>query len=193
MGDLSVQQGQADMSYEGKVLVAHPNLDSPFFKKSVIFVYEDIERQGSQGIILNKPSKFPVKNIFNSKGYEVDYSEFVHRGGPINEKAVSLFHSGEWTSANTYPVGNYSLSSDEFMIEKMSTGNVPLWWRVVGGVCGWGPGQLQAEVEGSLPHTKNKNWLTIPTTDRILFEYDGDEQWVQALSLASQQMVDLYF
>ena len=50
-----------------------------------------------------------------------------------------------------------------------------------------------AEVEGSLPHTRNKNWLTIPTTDRILFEYDGDEQWVQALNLASQQMVDQYF
>lgn len=181
------------MGYTGKVLVAHPNLDSSFFRKSVIFIYEDIERQGSQGIILNKPTKYPIRQIFNAKGYEVDYPQVVHRGGPINEKAVSLFHSGEWTSTNTYPIGSYSISSDEFMIEKMSTGNTPLHWRVVGGVCGWGPGQLQAEVEGSLPHTKNKNWLTIPTTDRILFEYDGDEQWVQALNLASQQMVDQYF
>ena len=45
----------------------------------------------------------------------------------------------------------------------------------------------------SLPHTKNKNWLTIPTTDRILFEYDGDEQWRQGLEIASQQMVDQFF
>ena len=85
------------------------------------------------------------------------------------------------------------VDSDEFMIEKMSTGDHPLYWRMCGGVCGWGPGQLQAEVEGSLPHTRNKGWLTIPTNDRILFEYDGDEQWVQALDLASQQMVDQYF
>lgn len=181
------------MGYTGKVLVAHPNLESPFFKKSVIFIYEDVERQGAQGIILNKPSKYPISTLFNAKGFEVDYKEVVHRGGPINEKAVSLFHTGEWTSTNTYPIGNYSLSSDEFMIEKMSTGNTPVNWRLVGGVCGWGPGQLQAEVEGSLPHTRNKNWLTIPTTDRILFEYDGDEQWVQALNLASQQMVDQFF
>ena len=183
----------ASTGYEGKVLVAHPNLESPFFKKSVIFIYEDIQGKGAQGIILNKPSRFPVKQIFHSNGYEVDFPEVVHRGGPIGEKAVSLFHSGEWTSANTYPIGAYSISSDEFMIEKMSTGDHPLYWRMCGGVCGWGPGQLQAEVEGSLPHTRNKGWLTIPTNDRILFEYDGDEQWVQALNLASQQMVDLYF
>ena len=42
-------------------------------------------------------------------------------------------------------------------------------------------------------HTRNRNWLTIPTTDRILFEYDGDEQWRQGLEIASQQMVDQYF
>jgi putative transcriptional regulator len=181
------------MGFVGKVLIAHPNLDSPFFRQSVIFVYEDIERQGSQGIILNKPSRFPVKQIFEAKGYDVDYPEMVHRGGPINEKSVSLLHSGDWTSTNTYPIGNYSLSSDQFMIEKMSTGNAPTNWRLVGGVCGWGPGQLQAEIEGSLPHTKNKNWLTVPTTDRILFEYDGDEQWRYGLEIASQQMVDQYF
>ena len=67
------------MSYAGKVLIAHPNLDSTFFRKSVIFVYEDIERQGSQGIILNKPTKYPIRQIFNAKGIEVDYNEVVHR------------------------------------------------------------------------------------------------------------------
>ena len=55
------------MGYAGKVLVAHPNLDSPFFQKSLIFIYEDIERQGAQGIILNKPTKYPISQIFNSK------------------------------------------------------------------------------------------------------------------------------
>ena len=61
------------------------------------------------------------------------------------------------------------------------------------GICGWGPGQLQAEVEGSLPHTRNKNWLTIPTNDRILFDVDGEQQWQLGLEIASQQMVDQYF
>ena len=55
------------MSFAGKVLVAHPNLDSPFFQKSLIFIYEDVERQGSQGIILNKPTKYPIRQIFNAK------------------------------------------------------------------------------------------------------------------------------
>jgi len=181
------------MGYVGKILVAHPNLESSFFKKSLIFVFEDVDRQGSQGVILNKPTEFPISQLFNSKGYDVDYNDVVHKGGPINAKAVSLFHTGEWQSTNTFPVGNYSLSSDEFMIEKMSTGNTPKGWRVTAGICGWGPGQLQAEVEGSLPHTKNKNWLTIPTTDRILFDVDGEEQWQLGLEIASQQMVDQYF
>ena len=65
------------MGYAGKVLIAHPNLESHFFKKTVIFVYEDIERTGSQGIILNKPTQYPIRNIFESKGYNVDYKEMV--------------------------------------------------------------------------------------------------------------------
>ena len=71
----------ASTGYEGKVLVAHPNLESPFFKKSVIFIYEDIQGKGAQGIILNKPSRFPVKQIFHSNGYEVD---LLSRSAKVN-------------------------------------------------------------------------------------------------------------
>jgi len=182
------------MNFTGQVLIAHPNLQSPFFRKTVIYVIEHNIGQGCQGIVLNKPSKFPVSKIFRNKGLELDAGDVltIHKGGPINEKAVSLFHTGEWTSTNTYPVGKYSISSDDFMIEKMANGDAPIYWRMFGGVAGWGPGQLEAEMEGNLPGG-GKSWLTIPANDSILFEYDGDEQWQKAVECASQLMIDQYF
>lgn len=188
---MPLEQDSKMLELTGKVLIAHPNLQSPFFKKSVIYIIEHNTAQGSQGIVLNKPSRFPVNTLFKNKGLELDDPSTIHKGGPINEKAVSLFHTGEWTSTNTYPVGPYSVSSDDFMIEKMANGDAPVYWRMFGGIAGWGPGQLEAEVEGAQPF--GKSWLTIPANDAILFEHDGDDQWNKALEYASQLMVDHYF
>ena len=104
-----------------------------------------------------------------------------------------MLHTAEWYSSNTTPAGNYNVTSDDFMIEKMSTGNVPAAWRMVSGICGWAPGQLQAEVKGHSPYKENKGWLTLTPSDAIIFEYDGEEQWQRALQLSSNQMVDQFF
>lgn len=180
------------MNYTGKILVAHPKLNSSFFKHSVIYVCED-SPNGSQGIILNKSSSFPVSKVFQSNGFECDTSEVIYKGGPVHERAVSMLHTAEWYSSNTTPAGNYNVTSDDFMIEKMSTGNVPAAWRMVSGICGWAPGQLQAEVKGHSPYKENKGWLTLTPSDAIIFEYDGEEQWQRALQLSSNQMVDQFF
>ena len=95
-------------------------------------------------------------------------------------------------SQNSYPVGDYCVTSDKFMLEKMATGTPPVHWRMVSGVSGWGPGQLEAELEGSGPFVE-KSWLTLPATDSILFEYDGDRQWQKGIDLCSQQMIERYF
>jgi len=180
------------MNLTGQVLIAHPNLQSPFFGKSVVYIFEHSPGNGAQGFVLNKEVGFPVRDVFASNGFIYDTLDTVHRGGPINHKSLSLFHSGEWMSQNSYPVGNYCVTSDKFMLEKMATGTPPVYWRMVSGVSGWGPGQLEAEVKGIGPFTE-KSWLTLSATDSILFEYDGEQQWQKGIDLCSQQMIEQYF
>lgn len=180
------------MNYHGRLIVAHPRLTSSFFQHSVIYIYEDTP-QGSQGLMLNKSSNFPVSNVFKAQGYDLLSEQRIYKGGPVHEKALSLLHSSEWYSSNTTPAGNYNITSDELMIEKMSMGNAPVLWRMVSGICGWAPGQLHAEINGKKPFNSDKGWLTLTPTDSIMFEYDGEEQWQKAVQMSSTQMVNHFF
>ena len=143
--------------------------------------------------MLNKPSSFPVNNIFRAKGFESNVMQNIYKGGPVHERAVSLLHTSEWYSSNTTPAGNYNITSDDLMIEKMSMGNMPVMWRMVSGICGWAPGQLHAEINGQQPFQPDKSWLTLHPTDSIMFEYDGEEQWQRAIEMSSTQMINQYF
>lgn len=180
------------MNMTGRLIVAHPKLNSTFFQRGVIYIYEDTP-SGSQGFMLNKPSNFPVNNIFRAKGFESNVMQNIYKGGPVHERAVSLLHTSEWYSSNTTPAGNYNITSDDLMIEKMSMGNMPAMWRMVSGICGWAPGQLHAEINGNQPFHPDKSWLTLHPNDSIMFEYDGEEQWQRAIELSSKQMINQYF
>jgi len=179
-------------SLAGKLLVAHPNLTGPFFQKSLVYIVEHDAHQGAQGIVLNKPINYSVQEIFAQNGFITDTRQSLHKGGPVNQHSVSILHTGEWMSQNTYPTGNYCVSSDKFMIEKMASGPAPVYWRMFTGLAGWGPGQLEMEINGEGPFTE-RSWLTLEPNDTIVFGADGEKQWNKAIKACSQQMVDVYF
>jgi putative AlgH/UPF0301 family transcriptional regulator len=79
------------------------------------------------------------------------------------------------------------------MIEKISYSQPPAYWRIMGGVCSWAPGQLDMELQGQPPYRPENSWLTATTQLGLLFEVDGERQWEKALELSSQQMINSYF
>jgi len=180
------------VSCKNKLLVAHPNLKgNDLFEKAVIYIYEH-NFQGASGIILNKSSDVSVQLILDQKGLSYYGSDPVYRGGPVNVRSLCMLHSNEWFSSNTMQIGKYSLTSDNFMLEKVSMDNHPVHWKMFTGMCGWAPGQLEAEIEGKTEYGKDKGWLVIDPSDNIMFEHDGDEQWVRAISFATTQAVSQY-
>jgi putative transcriptional regulator len=183
------------MSKVGTVLVAHPNLPAnDSFYKSVVYIYADNE-QGSMGLILNKPTRYSVAELANSYGIEFPYSrDYVRFGGPLNDKALIMIHTSDWRSTNTTHISKgVCLSSDDFMLEKLSIGYRPVYWRLTSGVCGWAPAQLDMELTGKFPYDKKNSWLTCDANDDIMFGYDGEEQWEHAVKLCGKQMIDSYF
>lgn len=183
------------MSRLGKILIAHPllRLDNPFHK-TIIYMYQDEPKQGSVGVVLNRQSSIPLKEIAEDKGIMwPSQMECLYRGGPVNQGALVLLHTDDWESQNTALAGGYRVSSDDFMLEKLANGNVPVYWRLMTGFCAWAPGQLDAEINGSFPYRLENTWLTIPANDSIMFEYSGEEQWSKAVKLATKQMVNQYF
>ncbi len=175
-------------NYEGKLLVAHPN-QADFFSRTVIFVYQDDTNQGTLGLVLNKPTRITVGDIVTEKGLSYTGTEHVYKGGPVNENAVFLLHEDNWYGSNTFQIGNTGLAitSDAVMMEKLSMGNYPIGWRMITGVAGWRPGQLQQEINNI------HGWLTCDANDSIVFNKDGERQWNMALQMCANQTIDSYF
>jgi putative AlgH/UPF0301 family transcriptional regulator len=78
------------------------------------------------------------------------------------------------------------------MFFKMSTGNEPIYWRAFLGISAWKSGQLDTELEGNFPYVKNM-WLLADANDDVIFNYDGEDQWVRAVDLCSQQTINHFF
>lgn len=181
------------MKLKGKLLVAHPLLKgNDFFEKSVILIYEH-SIAGASGLILNKPTEQNIRALVDNEGFNYQGPDLIHKGGPVNSRAICLLHTDEWQSSNTMYLKGLSISSDSFMFEKLAMGNEPNSWRMFAGMCGWASGQLEAEIEGKTHYSKLKSWLTIDADESIVFNYDGDKQWNKALELSSQQMINSYF
>ena len=173
--------------YKGKVLIAHPKLDGSIFSKSVIYIYQD-GVIGTNGIILNKKSDWDLAYMFDYKNYNYYSDDFVYLGGPVSTTAITLLHTDEFYSSNTLSIcDGLSVSSDNFMFEKIAEGNEPQNWRMFIGVCGWGDGQLKKEIEN------DKCWLLCEPDNRLVFNYTGEEQWEKAVEKYSQTMVDTFF
>ena len=183
------------MNHLGKLLIANPKMDpsNPFFK-TVIYIYQD-NHHGTVGCVLNRASQHTVEEVCNDKG--IGYSgsnRNMYHGGPMGPTSLVLLHSDEWYSGNTVYAGvGYSVSSDDQMLEKLSIGDYPGYWRLFVGMSVWKPGQLYKELEGSFPYTEQNKWLTVDAKDEVIFNYDGEKQWEEALNLVGQQMFDKYF
>ena len=177
----------ARQNYQGKLLVAHPKMTG-YFGRTVILIYQDDPKNGTAGLVLNKPTKIRVGDIIADRGMAYAGTEHVYSGGPVSESAVIMLHEDNWYSSNTLQVcRGLSITSDDIMMEKLSMGNDPLAWRMCMGIAGWHPGQLQKEIDGQY------GWLTCDADGSIVFAKDGERQWNQALQKCANQTIDSYF
>jgi putative transcriptional regulator len=182
------------MSRVGKLLVAHPNFpeNSPFCK-TVIYIYDDNEVSGTLGFVLNRPT-VSLTDLCEDNGIMFpDTEPRLHLGGPVQTSALSILHSDDWCSTNTGFAGKrLFVSSDNLMLNKIAAGNEPLYWRAFAGRSTWVPGQLDAEIAGSRPYAKN-TWILADADEDVLFNYNGDDQWIKAVDLCSQQTINHFF
>ena len=171
----------------GKILVAHPNLESGLFGKSVILITEHHD-SGTVGFILNKPSHHNIQELMRKRGVDWASADVLYQGGPLNTSALVMVHTDDFSSSNTmYLPGGLAISSDELMIEKVLMDNRPNAFRLLTGICSWAPGQVQQEIEN------HKSWLTATPNDAMLFNSTGLKQWRRALNLVAAETTAQYF
>lgn len=156
---------------ESKLLVAIPQLpDGNFYRSVVLLIHHDDE--GAFGVILNRPTNFPLKEVW----YAITESNCasnspIYMGGPVEGPLVAL-HQDPSIAENQVVEGVY-ISSEKENLEKLLTGDCESC-KVFSGYSGWGPGQLEMEMEaGSWFQTAARKEDIFSTTDNLWEEIAG--------------------
>lgn len=171
----------------GSLLISPPAVNNGFFKESVILLTEHYAN-GSIGVLLNRPSKMPIKEFAKQNNVLLNVGGMVHIGGPVNVKALTMLHTNDWSCANTMRINEtISISSSPEILTYMAMGKIPKQWRMFVGLCGWAQGQLQNELEGNKPLNKNLSWITAKPDLNIIFNKNDIDQWKQSIELAGSQ------
>jgi putative transcriptional regulator len=172
----------------GKLLIAPPSVKEGFWQKSVIVVTENFK--GHTGLVLNKPSKMSIKEFARQNHIVLNIPGFIHLGGPVNTKALTMLHSNDWQCENTMQItDDFSISSSPEILTKLAMGHTPENWRMFIGLSGWTPGQLESEIAGDPPYTKNMSWLTATSDSNIIFDYNTQQQWTESIERSGVELV----
>jgi len=122
-------------------------LHDPNFARTVVLVGEHNE-DGALGVVLSRPSDTTVSEAVPDLVDLVEHQAAVHVGGPVQPSAVLVLAEFDHPDASQTlvlgDVGFLALDDDEG--ERVATRALRRA-RVYAGYAGWGPGQLEAELE----------------------------------------------
>ena len=167
-------------SLTGQLLVAMPQLSDPYFDHSIVFLCAHSEEEGSMGLIVNKT----IDSLTMLELYEQleiapvmppDRPQPVHFGGPVATDHGFMLHSGDYQTGGTMRIGEFALTATVEILRAMAEGGGPRQCLVALGYAGWGPGQLEAEIQAN-------GWLSVAADTGLVFDADDGKKWQRALA-----------
>lgn len=147
------------------LLVASPLLLDPNFLHSLVLVVEHDE-EGALGIILNRPLPIALAQICQESGlnYAGPDETTAWRGGPVDpQRGIILVCGGIPAEDDTVLDFTHFVSHRKELLEELMT-DPGSQFRLFLGYAGWGPGQLDGELEQGawLRRPLNSAWLMHP-------------------------------
>jgi putative transcriptional regulator len=160
-------------SARGQLLIAGPGLLDPNFWRTVVLIVEHSD-EGAFGLVLNRPSETTVGEAVPEIEELVDANELLLIGGPVQPSSVIILGRFE------DPADAALLAFDDVGV---LGGGGPPEDRAAGlrearafvGHAGWGPGQLDAEIERGA-------WLLEPALLQDAFSAQPRELWAEVLT-----------
>jgi putative transcriptional regulator len=158
-------------SLKGQLLIAGPNLVDPNFRRTVVLVGEHNE-EGALGVVLNRASEATVDEAVPELKLLVDSLEPVHVGGPVQPSAIVVL--ADFVEPDR--AGSLVLDSVGFLPAEVDPDELGELRRarVFAGYAGWGPGQLDAELEEG-------SWIVEPAQPDDVFTEEPDDLWATVL------------
>ncbi|MBL4763845.1 MAG: YqgE/AlgH family protein [Colwellia sp.] len=187
-------------SLENQFLIAMPSLAGDYFNKTVTYICEHND-EGAMGLIINMPVNITLHNLLkqiaendpqqvsdNKSTVEPktkplaeqsilgshSLEQLVLSGGPISQDRGFVLHRTQsgWNSSIALNDDIMVTTSKDILLA-LGTEKEPEQFMVTLGYAGWGPGQLETELQAN-------SWLTIDADSDILFNTPIEQRWQKA-------------
>ena len=187
-------------SLENQFLIAMPSLDDDYFNKTVTYICEHND-EGAMGLIINMPVNITLFDLLkkieenNNKqsneekttltqvntpaseenmSLNISLAQLVLSGGPISQNRGFVLHRTQsgWNSSLALN-DDIMITTSKDILLALGTEKAPEQFVVTLGYAGWGPGQLETELQAN-------SWLTIDADKDILFNTPIEQRWKKA-------------
>ncbi len=162
----------------GKLLIAMPGM-MDLFARTVVYLCAH-NADGAMGLVVNRligAITFPdllAQLGIDDPGPERDIH--VHFGGPVESGCGFVLHSSDYEQGDTLKVSDLmSLTTTIDILRDMAAGGGPRLSMLALGYAGWGPGQLDTEIQAN-------GWLHVEAGEKLVFNDNLDGKWEQAIS-----------
>jgi putative transcriptional regulator len=97
-------------------------------------------------------------------------------GGPVEAGRGFVLHTADWTTEGSLSFApGLALTASTDILSAIAEGGGPRDGVLALGYAGWGPGQLEDEIQ-------NNAWLNVPADEALLFREDLSGSWDAALA-----------
>ena len=161
-------------SVKGQLLIAGPRLVDPNFWRTVVLIVDHTE-EGAFGLVLNRPSETSVGDAVPELEPLVESDEPVFIGGPVQPSTViTVGRFVDITAAALQAFDDIGVvGTGGPPIQEMADAVVEA--RAFVGHSGWGPGQLEAELETG-------DWILEPARRGDVFSPAPRDLWSAVLT-----------
>lgn len=172
-------EAEAEGYLSGQLLVAMPAMSDPRFSRTVIYLCAH-NAEGAMGIVLNRvigSLSFPdLLQQLEIDASGADDDRRIHFGGPVETGRGFVLHSTDKLEASSVLVDDHiALTSTVDILKSMVGGEGPTQAILALGYAGWGPGQLDDELQANA-------WLHVPADIDLVFDEDIDSKWERAMA-----------
>lgn len=158
----------------GKLLISEPFMPDYYFKRSVIYLADHNQEEGSFGLIINKKTEYTLDEVSNEFG---DFQADVYLGGPVQTNSLFYLHKrGDLIedsleiSKGVFWGGNFDQLVRLVKDRTLKVDEI----RFFLGYAGWNPEQLKREID-------EKSWLVSQVTANDIFSTQPDKLWSKCI------------
>jgi putative transcriptional regulator len=169
-------------SLAGSLLVAHPSMLDPNFRRAVLFLSAHSSGDGALGIILNRPLGKQVGELVTGAPPDGLETVPVFFGGPVQRDRL-VFAALEWEKGAGLKL-DHNVGIDE---ANELAGKNPASVRAFVGYAGWSAGQLEAEMKQNawLVQKAERSALKLDQLPKLWFDImRGLGPWFKMLAAA---------